>query len=172
MRAPRESEIVAQKPASHGLDSSQTTESDEVLIVDSRAGVTPSEFVERKLAALLKTGMLSVSQGGLPLVESAAYRSASRLSSGHERRFLDPPDDVEKQQHEQNAQKQSQDPARIITRAPASAIQPRGLHVMDADGKNGKKLFDSQAMTASRARLHDGHDAPVPCRPRTHAGMT
>ena len=27
-------------------------------------------------------------------------------------------------------------------------------------------------VAASRARLHDGHGAPVPCRPRTHAGMT
>ena len=25
-------------------------------------------------------------------------------------------------------------------------------------------------VAASRARLHDGHEAPVPCRPRTHAG--
>jgi hypothetical protein len=25
-------------------------------------------------------------------------------------------------------------------------------------------------VAASRARLHDGHEAPVSCRPRTHAG--
>ena len=27
-------------------------------------------------------------------------------------------------------------------------------------------------VAASRARLHDGHEAPVPCRPRTHAGRS
>ena len=120
------SESLAQMCARPIDDNSRNLESDEVLIVDSRAGVTPSEFVERKLAALLKTRVLSVSQGALPSVERVARRSAARASSGHERRFLDPPDEVEKQQHDQHEQKQSQDPARIITRAPTSAIRPRG----------------------------------------------
>ena len=41
-----------------------STGSEESLIVDSRAGVKPSDMVERKLAALLKAGPILASQMG------------------------------------------------------------------------------------------------------------
>ena len=36
---------------------------DEALVTDTRAGLTPAQFVERKLLSLLKRGTVSVSHG-------------------------------------------------------------------------------------------------------------
>jgi hypothetical protein len=41
------------------------TRIEEALVADSRAGVTPAEMVERKLAGLLKTNPLLISQAQL-----------------------------------------------------------------------------------------------------------
>jgi hypothetical protein len=58
------SEIASSEPAAETAGTSEAAAAEELLVADDRAGLRPSDMVERKLAGLLKSGPLPVSQLG------------------------------------------------------------------------------------------------------------